>query len=704
MTVPILLAEVTYPTNGTVGPFAVPFSYLDKSYVKVYVDEVATVLFTWPTPSTIQFNSIPVGSYILFRRETPTSPLVVVPAGSINPDDINKIANQSANLAQEMLDQIAHMPRLSGDPLAALSALTSHSRASLVWANDSSGNTTLISLAGLATVANSTSLEVFLSKSVDLPSADAAAALLGAVLVIDKNYSLTGNTTLASKAVHFRGGVITRGAFNLIINGSVTAPDCAIFDKAGAGTITISQGGANFAWFGCSRDGVTDDTAPLNRALASCKSLTLTFGTYAFSGTILIALAGASIQGLGVSSSLKGLAGTGKTNVTASNVSLRNFTYTGSSSGEFGFNLGPSGAVATIVVEDVTFTGGIQYCVWLHTCSQVWVNRCRFTHIAFGVLQEQGYSCNSIKVTNCIASDMLADFVEMNGDGGGTGYDLLVEGNSFLGANNWTAPQIIMFVGLTNFSDAKIVNNYVQNVAGDGAVHLEDIGGRITIQGNTFVDCNVSGGNNGWIYLLNTAKIVTIQGNWFIKTGALTTACAAISTGSGIYGNSLTISGNYFIGVGTNFTAIDLTYHQGYGLVDANYVAGCAVFLTCASGTTKRISNNYVLSTPMGILCQPGVSQSAGTDFEVSNNTLTCSTYSILVQSNSGTTRPQRWTVQGNKCGGKVRIDDGIDCFGMGNTYVAGLSEMSVAINAFIAPTRCVDKNDFQIGTGLIHP
>jgi hypothetical protein len=68
---------VTYAGNGTTKTFTVPFEYLDKTHVKVYVNGTLTTAFTWPSAGQITFTSAPAsGAVILIRRETPSTSLI----------------------------------------------------------------------------------------------------------------------------------------------------------------------------------------------------------------------------------------------------------------------------------------------------------------------------------------------------------------------------------------------------------------------------------------------------------------------------------------------------------------------------------------------------------------------------------------------------------------------------------------------------
>lgn len=63
--------------NGTTTTFTVPFEYIDKSHVKVYINGVLNTAYTWPSSGQITFTTAPAnGVTILIRRETPNTSLV----------------------------------------------------------------------------------------------------------------------------------------------------------------------------------------------------------------------------------------------------------------------------------------------------------------------------------------------------------------------------------------------------------------------------------------------------------------------------------------------------------------------------------------------------------------------------------------------------------------------------------------------------
>src|SRR6185369_16518340 len=109
----------------------------------------------------------------------------------------------------------------------------------------------------------------YASQYSSLALADAAA--VSGTLVIDKNFTLSGNTTLNAARVMFLNGVITRGTNTLTFNGLIEAdPYQQLFDAAGTGTVALTQNGDIPAgWFGADRTGAADSTNPIKQAVAT---------------------------------------------------------------------------------------------------------------------------------------------------------------------------------------------------------------------------------------------------------------------------------------------------------------------------------------------------------------------------------------------------------------------------------------------------
>ena len=96
--------ENTYTGNGSTTTYSFTFEYLLAAHVKVTLDGVATTAFTFPTVTSVQFNTAPAnGSTIRIFRDTPVDTLqATFFAGStIAADDLNNNFSQVLYVSEE---------------------------------------------------------------------------------------------------------------------------------------------------------------------------------------------------------------------------------------------------------------------------------------------------------------------------------------------------------------------------------------------------------------------------------------------------------------------------------------------------------------------------------------------------------------------------------------------------------------------------
>lgn len=108
-------SSVTYAGNGSTQSFSVPFPYIDRSYVKVYVNSIQRLTpldYVWTDSSTIQFKTAPLdGDGIVFRRVTPgDSRLVDFQNGAVLTEaELDLAFNQVFHLSQESKENYAEL-------------------------------------------------------------------------------------------------------------------------------------------------------------------------------------------------------------------------------------------------------------------------------------------------------------------------------------------------------------------------------------------------------------------------------------------------------------------------------------------------------------------------------------------------------------------------------------------------------------------
>lgn len=745
MTVSTTAYAVTLSGNGATTVFSFPFIADNASTIKVTftdVNGVQTVLS--PGAYTLFINTPPVGglwgiggtvtyplsgspiasgTLLTIERTVPyTQTVSIANQGAFYPSAVEQGLDLLELQIQQFQGQLANVvkaPVVDGVLDMTLPALAA--RANKFFFFNSAGQPTVSFGVPSTTPIGAGSIMFFLSNFASITLADTAASAVGGSLVIDQNTSLSGNTTLATKEVIFAGGVITRGVNNLTIN-NIIAGDVAIFDKAGTGTVTINKGPVNVTWFGVTRDGVTDDTAAINRALASNKDVFLSNGDYAFSGNLTTSAANTILKGESYGAILHPLAGTGQFLVAHSNFTVSDLTYAGTGAG---FVLGSGGLVKDTRIRNINFAGNpagqISPGVYLYTCQQVWVDKCYFYQLTYGILQKTNFACSSIKITNNTFEDMYADPINFNGaSSSGQANDILVEGNTHLGTHSYPTPKTEeRFIALTSASNVKIINNYIQHCAGDAPIHLEASAGSndnyCLISGNTIFDCVTSGGNDGYIYVLTSSASLVVTNNYFLQSSALTGNCA-LSLQSGSYNTPLIFSNNYILDINAtlSFSALNLNSYRGTAVISNNYAQGLNYFATILSfnGTAGGLSftGNKIY------LCTTGISPfngslsvgSGGDNVTIDNNYFDTSSYSVQSGLNlSSTGAPNDWCIRNNKFVSTVvphsgvSVDSAINSWATGNWYGSNLVNTTCASSPGANTTQ---KNDFKQGTGLIHP
>ena len=99
---------VIYAGNASNRNFTIHFPYLDKSHVKVKIDNAPTTAFSWLTDSAIQFNTAPAaGSSIEIYRETPlnASPVDFTDGSILLERDLDLLTTFNLYVDQELTDR-----------------------------------------------------------------------------------------------------------------------------------------------------------------------------------------------------------------------------------------------------------------------------------------------------------------------------------------------------------------------------------------------------------------------------------------------------------------------------------------------------------------------------------------------------------------------------------------------------------------------
>ncbi|HEY9439767.1 MAG TPA: phage tail fiber protein [Streptomyces sp.] len=99
----------TYTADGSSALFPVSFPYIDKSHVQVRLAGVLQIAtkFTWDTPSSIRFLTVPpAGAEVEIRRVTPSAPLTTYQSGStLTEEDLETDSLQALYLIEELAEE-----------------------------------------------------------------------------------------------------------------------------------------------------------------------------------------------------------------------------------------------------------------------------------------------------------------------------------------------------------------------------------------------------------------------------------------------------------------------------------------------------------------------------------------------------------------------------------------------------------------------
>jgi len=155
-----LYSQVTYTGNGSTVAYAIPFSYIDSTHIKAYLNGTITSAFTVST-STLTFTTAPAnGVTIRIERQTPIDArLVDFSDGSVLTEaDLDRSANQNFYVAQEITDDQANNLALDTDDKYNANSKVIKNLANPVNANDAVNKTylenTWLSTADKATLTN----------------------------------------------------------------------------------------------------------------------------------------------------------------------------------------------------------------------------------------------------------------------------------------------------------------------------------------------------------------------------------------------------------------------------------------------------------------------------------------------------------------------------------------------------------------------
>lgn len=439
------------------------------------------------------------------------------------------------------------------------------------------------------------------------------------------------------------------------------------FTQAGAGAIARPvedklRDAVSVKDFGATADGITNDRNAFQAALDTGKSVYVPQGTYVIGSTISLTADGQCIYGDGNLSVIKTTATTARIDVNNKDgTAIRNLKIDA-----FAANTNPGiyvyGGSSGIDIENVYFYGGNQR-VYLAECDHIRVDSCTFDNTGYGVIQQSGFASSFGIVTNCIARNVYADFVELNcnlNDSGTpnppTARNWIISNNQFSGSKDYPTPGTEdRFVGITEVENVTITGNVVERSQGDAPVHLEDLRGETIISNNIFTNCVPSGGNTGMIYILNSAENVVVDGNIFgITDPALNgTTISAYSSNSSTFSNKAIFSNNRVYATnGNTLRGLSIAFQNTSSstLITDNIFDGCDTVIVPVAASNFTFSGNKLINCKE-LLNLDNPPSGGGSKNIITNNTTagTTATYDIYYNAGASARGFSDWKVSGNQ-------------------------------------------------------
>lgn len=114
-----MASRIVYVGDGSTNLFSIPFSYLDRTHVKVKINgaDLSTSAYSFPSDGTVQTTSTPAaGARVMVYRETPDEALTVYQSGSVlSRDDLEVDSLQALYRIEEMEDRAVILDTTSED-------------------------------------------------------------------------------------------------------------------------------------------------------------------------------------------------------------------------------------------------------------------------------------------------------------------------------------------------------------------------------------------------------------------------------------------------------------------------------------------------------------------------------------------------------------------------------------------------------------
>lgn len=253
------------------------------------------------------------------------------------------------------------------------------------------------------------------------------------------------------------------------------------------------------------------------------------------------------------------------------------------------------GGSKNIVFRDCVFEN-LSQVVYLFDCEQILIDACKFYHTGYGIIQRHGFASNNVKVINCTAENMQADFVECN-CATVKSKNWIIANNHYLGSSAFpTYKTESRFVGITKVENVIVSHNIVENVSGDSAIHLEDVGGHIIIDHNIIDNVAFNEVLASYIWIINSGKIgVIVDNNIFLRSNPDIGKGSVVNV-SNVYDNHVRYTNNIFKGTNHNLDGLNLSYRKNQFVMGNTFEDCDRAIITSNSGMPYVLEHNYFMN------------------------------------------------------------------------------------------------------------
>lgn len=244
---------VQYTGTGSQTVYSVPFPYIDKAHVKVYVDGALVTNYSWTSTNVISFTPAPSsGVVIIIKRQTPSSALVDFTAKARwQTTDLNLAVKQSLYISEEAEERSTEWLSGTVSPATSLGAegdfylnettLALYRKSSTDWRYIK----TLLTSSG-------TNLQTVVDTKVHPVGSIAELRTLNSA-------AYSGSTVVLASwhsGLNYGGGV-----FKSITSSASDDGGMIIIDASGRRWSRMSDGPVSVTWFGAKNDGTDASSA-----------------------------------------------------------------------------------------------------------------------------------------------------------------------------------------------------------------------------------------------------------------------------------------------------------------------------------------------------------------------------------------------------------------------------------------------------------